>query len=93
MRKIFQNAAADGGCMYWGYGVRDVDMEQVVAHMRETSQLSDMHVCVEQHMADHIPDQHAMLQKLKMRTRTEAAVFATRLAARRQTETTTQRSG
>ena len=35
----------------------------------------------------------AMLRKLKMRTRTEAAVFATRLAARRQTETTTQRSG
>ena len=35
----------------------------------------------------------AMLQKLNMRTRTEAAVFATRLAARRQAETTPQRSG
>lgn len=35
----------------------------------------------------------AMLQKLNMRTRTEAAVFATRLAARRHAETTPQRSG
>jgi len=34
-----------------------------------------------------------MLQKLNMRTRTEAVVFATRLAARRQAETTPQRSG
>ena len=69
---------------------REHQLLELVAEGLTNRQIGDRLYLSEKTVKNYVS---AMLQKLNMRTRTEAAVFATRLAARRQAETTTQRSG
>ena len=68
VRKIFQNAAAQGECMYWGYGVQTSDLSKVVeALLYDNATVRGTQLCVEQHMANDVLKEHEMLQGLRKR--------------------------
>ena len=80
VRTIFHNAADNGECMYWGYSVQTRELRKVVEALRsDNATVRGTRLCVEQHMADDVAAEHAMLQELRASLGAAAVYQTTRV--------------